>query len=60
MTHLLKLAAVTILFGSVLAEGSRILDAPGVSLSLGACLGGYLWFLAVARRAQAPSRWRRR
>lgn len=60
MTLLLKLAAVAIPFGSFLAEGGRILDAPGASVSLGVCLGGYLWFLAAARRAQAPSRWRRR
>lgn len=60
MTLVFKVAAVTLVLGGLLAEAGRTLDAPGVSLSLGVCLGGYLWFLALARRAQTPSRWRRR
>ena len=50
MTTVLKVAAVLVLGGGVLAERGGLVPAPGFALVAGALLAIYLWFLAKARR----------
>jgi hypothetical protein len=59
VTLVLKLGALTLLLGGVVAEGEHVLRAPGVALALGLALAAYLWFLAIARRPIRPAPRRR-
>jgi len=55
----LRLGGVLLLAAGVAAEVARVIPAAGLALVLGACLGAYVWFLAVARRHASPPQRRR-
>jgi hypothetical protein len=54
VTTALKIAALLVLGGGVLAEFGALIPAPGFALVAGALLGIYLWFLSKARRSVGP------
>jgi Flp pilus assembly protein TadB len=54
MSIALKIAALLVLGGGVLAEHEGLIPAPGFALLAGALLAVYLWFLAKARRQLRP------
>jgi hypothetical protein len=56
---MLRLGGVVALAAGVTAEVARTIPATGLALVLGASLGFYLWFLAIARRRLDPSPRRR-
>jgi membrane protein DedA with SNARE-associated domain len=60
MDAVLRLGGVLLLAGGVAAEAGQVIPATGLALVLGACLGAYLWFLAIARRQMEPPQGRRR
>ncbi len=54
MTRVLKLAALAVLLGGLLAEHGRLIPAPGFALLGGALVAIYLWILAKARQQLRP------
>ncbi|MGE5235955.1 MAG: hypothetical protein ACM3O7_06385 [Acidobacteriota bacterium] len=60
MSVVLRVVAVLLLAGGVVAEVSGVVSAPGVALILGLCLATYTWFLATARCAPRPPQGRTR
>ena len=56
----LRGAGLAALAAGVAAEVAAALPATGLALMLGACVGFYLWFLAIARRRAEPARGRKR
>ena len=56
----LKGAGLAALAAGVVAEAAAAVPATGLALVLGACVGFYLWFLAIARRRAEPARGRER
>ena len=60
MDAVLRLGSVLLFAAGVAAETARVIPAAGLALVLGACLGAYVWFLAIARRQMEPSQRRRR
>ncbi|HUK14365.1 MAG TPA: hypothetical protein VLW17_13785 [Thermoanaerobaculaceae bacterium] len=60
MSLAIKVAALVVAVGAALAEGMRLVAAPGLALVGGLSLAGYLWFLAATRRRPSAPLQRRR